>query len=349
MEAQHPPPPNVSRGHQTVIIVVVFTSMSFITVFLRCITRFGILKAHGPDDILILVAMLSAIATTICQCLQVRYGSGKHVDYVTEFETVMSLKYLFFSILSYNTGLATTKFAILILYRRIFVNRSMRIASLIVMVLVGIYFASTIISGIFMCVPVHAFWEIKLQPTARCVNEFALFYANAGLNIVSDFALLILPIPFVLKLQVSKRRKITLIMVLSLGFLTCLVSILRLHSLYIFHQSPDPTWEQPAAAYWSGMELNMGIICACLPTLRPLFGKFAPRVFSSKASMPSGYNEPSDKNRYARAQPVASHDSFTMLHLERDAGSDRNNSVEENEASLIYPKGVYFSDKWTRR
>jgi len=48
-----------SRGYQTVAIVVAFTTFSLITVILRCITRFGILKARGMEDVLIVIAMVS--------------------------------------------------------------------------------------------------------------------------------------------------------------------------------------------------------------------------------------------------------------------------------------------------
>ena len=49
----------------------------------------------------------------------------------------------------------------------------------------------------------------------------------------------------------------------------------------MLERSPDSTWIQPATAYWSAIELNTGIICGCLPTLRPLISRFAPRIFGS--------------------------------------------------------------------
>ena len=43
----------------------------------------------------------------------------------------------------------------------------------------------------------------------------------------------------------------------------------------------DPTWDGSATTYWSSVELNIGILCACLPTMRPLFKKYAPGLFGS--------------------------------------------------------------------
>lgn len=57
----------------------------------------------------------------------------------------------------------------------------------------------------------------------------------------------------------------------------CLISILRLYSLYVIADSPDVTWDNVEAATWSSGELNAAIICACLPTLKPIIGRLYPR------------------------------------------------------------------------
>ena len=50
----------------------------------------------------------------------------------------------------------------------------------------------------------------------------------------------------------------------------CIVSIIRVPS--IAHISlTDPSWSDVYGAIWSIVELNIGIVSACLPTLKPLF------------------------------------------------------------------------------
>jgi hypothetical protein len=39
-----------------------------------------------------------------------------------------------------------------------------------------------------------------------------------------------------------------------------------------------------AAGYWSGIESNLSIICASLPTLRPLLSRFFPQLMASSAN-----------------------------------------------------------------
>ena len=50
----------------------------------------------------------------------------------------------------------------------------------------------------------------------------------------------------------------------------CIASIVRVP--YIAHISlDDQTWSDIDGLIWSGVELNLAIVSACLPTLRPLF------------------------------------------------------------------------------
>ena len=50
----------------------------------------------------------------------------------------------------------------------------------------------------------------------------------------------------------------------------CVASIIRVP--YIAHISLiDPSWSDVYGAIWSVVELDMGIVSACLPTLRPLY------------------------------------------------------------------------------
>jgi hypothetical protein len=60
---------------------------------------------------------------------------------------------------------------------------------------------------------------------------------------------------------------------------TCAISIIRIQYLKL---SPDVTWDNVESSCWSISELCSGIICACLPTLRPLLAKFVPSMGTSK-------------------------------------------------------------------
>jgi hypothetical protein len=63
---------------------------------------------------------------------------------------------------------------------------------------------------------------------------------------------------------------------------TCAISLIRLSTLHRAINTKDPFWDNAPAAYWSVVELNCGIICACLPTLRPLIQKAVPNFWSTR-------------------------------------------------------------------
>lgn len=52
----------------------------------------------------------------------------------------------------------------------------------------------------------------------------------------------------------------------------------------------DPLDDNVGAAAWSAIECNTGIICACLPTLRPLISRFVPHLLSSFSTSTEPYS-----------------------------------------------------------
>lgn len=60
-----------------------------------------------------------------------------------------------------------------------------------------------------------------------------------------------------------------------------ITSILRLHSLYVAVHATDVTWQNIGVGEWSAVEVNVGIVCACLPTLRPVLGRIFPSILAS--------------------------------------------------------------------
>ena len=53
-------------------------------------------------------------------------------------------------------------------------------------------------------------------------------------------------------------------------------------------KAEDVTWENPLAAIWSNVEVNTGILCSCLPTLRSIVTRVFPRLLGTFRSAGSG-------------------------------------------------------------
>ncbi|OAR01398.1 hypothetical protein LLEC1_04628 [Akanthomyces lecanii] len=69
------------------------------------------------------------------------------------------------------------------------------------------------------------------------------------------------------------------------------VSILRLQSLIYLARSFNPTWDQWIVAWWSTIEVHVGMVCASLPTLRLVLVRLCPRVFSTNISRNKSFTE----------------------------------------------------------
>ena len=66
---------------------------------------------------------------------------------------------------------------------------------------------------------------------------------------------------------------------------TCLASGLRIRALNlgVKHTEFDTSYFYPEVAAWSSLEINVGIICACLPTLKPIVDKMFPGLLHDPA------------------------------------------------------------------
>jgi hypothetical protein len=63
----------------------------------------------------------------------------------------------------------------------------------------------------------------------------------------------------------------------------------------------DPTWDAAGTVSWSVIEVNMGIICSCLVTLRPLATKLFPKVFQWNPRPQASLNLQSPSLEFAEA------------------------------------------------
>ena len=149
--------------------------------------------------------------------LQVKYGMGLHYDTLSISDKLAQLKPFWVSIWVYNLAISCTKFSILLQYLRIFPQNSMRMSCYILMAVVFVYSCWTFFSAIFACKPISFFWNPTMPGGGTCLNRFAVWFANASINIVTDIATGILPLPVLKELQLPKRQKIALMIVFALG------------------------------------------------------------------------------------------------------------------------------------
>lgn len=80
-----------------------------------------------------------------------------------------------------------------------------------------------------------------------------------------------LPIPLIWSLQLQRRIRIYLIAILSGGYFAVALGVAKAVFIIAFVHERDGTF-YPWAPFFGSLQLDIGIIAACAPTLRPLLG-----------------------------------------------------------------------------
>ena len=96
---------------------------------------------------------------------------------------------------------------------------------------------------------------------------------------------------------------------------TCVISLVRISKLAQGINTTDPYWDNAPGAYWSVVELNCGILCACLPTLRPLISLLIPNLLST--------------NRHSGAASVDDARRLTFPH------NNTKETIQGSEAGIL--------------
>ncbi|KAF2677641.1 hypothetical protein K458DRAFT_491699 [Lentithecium fluviatile CBS 122367] len=248
--------------------------------------RFWSRKIKGAklwiDDWLIVLAQVCATAMLINIYWWVSRGYGKHREASGPNVDYDFFLGFFMAEIIYTFNITFVKYSILALYWRIFGRETIRWPVYVLTFIATAWCIAVLFLSIFTCVPPKAFWD-KTMTNARCEVDQKMFLWGISIpNIITDAALLLLPMPYLLRLSTSWSQKRLLIGSFLLGGFVCIASIMRLISVIRQDQGPDPMWHWVDQGLWAITEGNFAIICACLPALRPVWM----RLFRSTKTTP---------------------------------------------------------------
>jgi hypothetical protein len=78
------------------------------------------------------------------------------------------------------------------------------------------YGLESLLLGVFTCTPIAFFWNAKIKG-GTCVDKTAVYYANAGISIATDLALLFIPVIFLWNLTMLKLQKALVMLIVAFG------------------------------------------------------------------------------------------------------------------------------------
>ncbi|KAH7408700.1 hypothetical protein DE146DRAFT_386445 [Phaeosphaeria sp. MPI-PUGE-AT-0046c] len=252
-------------------VAATLTTLSIIVVGLRTYTRAIIVRNFGLDDYAMLASLLFAIGYLIAIIVLRDNGLGfsgqvlspEHM--VNQVRTTLAIQVIYYILIN------TIKISILFFYLRIAAGKRLEILSKCTIGFLATLCTICVICSLAQCIPLHKMWDFTGEVDGRCINDTALFYTSSSINILVDIWILILPVATLLKVRRPRKEKVALVSIFSLGVFSTIASIVRLHAIRIYTESSDPFFDSVPINLWSQVEVNVGILCASIPSLKALF------------------------------------------------------------------------------
>ncbi|KAK4449551.1 hypothetical protein QBC34DRAFT_494356 [Podospora aff. communis PSN243] len=260
-----------SRAYQLTTTLIVCPIFAGILVALRMYTRLVIIKKHFWEDLSMAIAMIFSIIMSVFNHYAVVYGSGRHVETITASEWVEFLKVGIVITQVYSLSHLFLKLSMLQQYLRVSVTPLDRRLCLGLIAALVTGYTIFIVMRMVRCIPIEAQWTPKL-PGAKCFfNATWFMFASQAWNMVMDFVILLMPLLVLRHSRAPIHHRVLIGVVLAFGASACIISVLRLHTLYPSTTSKDPSWDKVPSAIFGIIEVNVGIACASVVTLRPLY------------------------------------------------------------------------------
>jgi hypothetical protein len=117
------------------------------------------------------------------------------------------------------------KWSILLFYQRIFGTKSsLRWVLPGCMTIICLWAISVLLETLLLCRPVSYNWDATVEGT--CGDRNTVYVVAGATNMVTDFAVILVPIPYIWQLQMPTSQRVGLIATFSLGLLL----------VFMFHQ-----------------------------------------------------------------------------------------------------------------
>ncbi|KAF2233333.1 hypothetical protein EV356DRAFT_524498 [Viridothelium virens] len=122
-----------------------------------------------------------------------------------------------------------------------------------------------VLTHVCICLPPSHSWQIKPYPGDNCTVRPPNYVVIATLNALTDFGVMLIPMPLLFKVKVPVRHKLILGAMFGSGIFVMIATILRAY--YSLRSISD----LPIALGWANREEFVATIVVCLPGIKPLF------------------------------------------------------------------------------
>ncbi|KAJ5689627.1 hypothetical protein N7462_004019 [Penicillium macrosclerotiorum] len=140
-------------------------------------------------------------------------------------------------------------------------------------------FMASIFLHLFICLPVHRSWQIKPYAGDNCTIRPLNYIIIETLSIITDIAVMAVPIPLIVKAGIPVRQKLLLCLLFSSGVFVMVAAVLR-----AYYSVRDISTLSTALG-WASREAFVSAITVCAPGIKPLISNS--RWFSTHSNSAS--------------------------------------------------------------
>lgn len=276
------------RAHGEDYVLLSNIMVAFAAAFVAMRFAFKIVVAQldiGMDDWSVLACLVAATPSAVITVFgTVENGLGRDMWTLTPIQITKMLKYFYIMASLYFTQVALLKLTLIFFYIRVFPSKGVQRLLWGTVFFVIFWGFSYVVVAVLQCRPIHYFWtKWDGLHKGTCLNIDAITASNAGLSIALDLWILGIPLWQLYGLKLHWKKKVGVALMFCVGTFVTIVSILRLRALVHFSASKNASWEFYNVSVWSTIEICVGIMCACLPTLRLLLVRLFPVLGGSSA------------------------------------------------------------------
>jgi len=192
------------------------------------------------------------------------------------------------AVCTWHVTACLSKLSVLLMYTSIIPNASMRVICRYFGATIVVWTVADLIAVLSICRPFNMAW-INAD---KCPNQTLFYFIMGLLNLIIDTIIIALPMPYLIRLRTSWRKKIVAIILLGMGIVY--VYQTDFHRLQYANMNPR-TWaitiyrqkclwglnwrkvnrysDMAIAMFLGGLECAVMIVVACIPLMRPLFSR----------------------------------------------------------------------------